>query len=321
MFLYKQRLELDFNLIGYKSKGESIAFFLKCDGTTVFAGLVDCYSEGARNISRELLNDSGKDHFDFICWTHHHEDHSKGMADILKDHLNQACNFYLPHYKNCSEGICSDAVAVYDVLRDYRRRSDIGAKIVRISSSRQLYSDKIAGNCPKELFDFEISSFMIDDSLLFNKELREVTINPNLYSIGLIIKIHEKHYILAADQLDECFESPEYADLMPLDPFLVKIPHHASPSSANFVDLINFSSRESKFFALSTAHRQNNLPNEYVLKKYFEKLNAKVYVTNHLEPGADANDFGIVTINCLVNPLDDEVFVHLTGNAENRHFV
>ena len=87
--LFDKTLDFEINVIGYKNKGESIVFFLKADGKVVYSGLIDCYEEASENVALTLLVNEKVKYFNFVCWTHPHDDHTIGLDKVLIEFCNE----------------------------------------------------------------------------------------------------------------------------------------------------------------------------------------------------------------------------------------
>ena len=66
------------------AKGESIVLRLPSGQW----GVVDCYSGSLKDSSKnpvlKFLTDRGVDHLAFLCMTHPHDDHYRGMSHLLE---------------------------------------------------------------------------------------------------------------------------------------------------------------------------------------------------------------------------------------------
>lgn len=96
--LFDKTLDFEINLIGYKNKGESIVFFLRTDGKAVYAGLVDCFEYESQNMAIELLKNEQLPFFDFVCWTHPHDDHTVGLDKIITEFCDKNTLFWIPPF-------------------------------------------------------------------------------------------------------------------------------------------------------------------------------------------------------------------------------
>ena len=72
--------------------GESIVLqYPKESGKGFYWGVIDCHSE---EVLRFLQNEKKVDVLDFVCWTHPHEDHHKGMPALLQAYEGKICRFW-----------------------------------------------------------------------------------------------------------------------------------------------------------------------------------------------------------------------------------
>lgn len=81
---FEKKLLIETYIIGYKSQGESILFFIRTDGGISFSGLVDCFYLKDIDKVRDILEGNKISTLDFICWTHPDWDHSKGLENIIE---------------------------------------------------------------------------------------------------------------------------------------------------------------------------------------------------------------------------------------------
>lgn len=124
---FNNTLKLEMDLIGYRDKGESIVFFLKADNSVVYAGLVDCYQDDVGNEAIRLLEKADGKYFDFVCWTHPHEDHTVGMDSIIADYCESNTKFWMPYFVSKETCLFSQTVqetysALFEVI-ELRRRN------------------------------------------------------------------------------------------------------------------------------------------------------------------------------------------------------
>ena len=60
--------------------------------------LIDYYMLVSKDIIREILSENNIEFFNFICWTHPHADHSKGLFDFLDEFDSEKTTFLYPEY-------------------------------------------------------------------------------------------------------------------------------------------------------------------------------------------------------------------------------
>lgn len=269
---YRNSLIFEIYIIGYKSQGESIVFFLKADETAVIAGLVDCYELESVNIAVDLLQLAGRKHFDFVCWTHPHEDHSIGMADILENYCDKDTNFWMaPIVNNDIEKYSKASQEIYGRLFEViesRKRKKMHVRTVSNENILMKCScQELLGTDNKD-YPFYIYSFAPDSELLLKNLVRDVEQIDNLYSIGLIIQIGTYCVMLAGDVENQTINNIP-ADFLEYPVNYVKIPHHASQSGADLVNRMAEVSEVIPNVVVTTVFRRYNLPQFEVLKKYY----------------------------------------------------
>lgn len=59
---------------------------------------MDCYEERSENVAIELLEAEGLECFDFVCWTHPHDDHTVGMENVIEDYCDDKTLFWIPPF-------------------------------------------------------------------------------------------------------------------------------------------------------------------------------------------------------------------------------
>ena len=100
-------LFLNLYLIGYENEGESIIISVTSSNPEkrlFYIGIVDSYKSGDINLTKEVLEHiferyelkKEKRKINFLCWTHPHDDHTKGMDDIIKQYCNNKTLIALP---------------------------------------------------------------------------------------------------------------------------------------------------------------------------------------------------------------------------------
>ena len=84
---------IDIYVIGYSHQGESILFVLyanKPEYKVVYSMVIDCYEENI-NITKELLDEIliSKKTLDMLVWTHPHDDHTKGLEQLIDNYCSK----------------------------------------------------------------------------------------------------------------------------------------------------------------------------------------------------------------------------------------
>lgn len=319
--LYDKNLDFEINLIGYKNKGESIVFFLKVDGKAVYTGLVDCYEEESENAALRLLEKEGVSVFDFVCWTHPHDDHTLGLDKILQGYCNENTFFWMPPITTTDlENYCQSAQKTYgNIFKIVESRKRNKINIYTVCNYQKLEKLVCSGNCSTNSHIFEIWSFAPDSSSLLKNQIRGNTDMGNLYSIGLIVNIGHFYIVLAGDVEDCTLKSiPELNFDLKDRVDYVKIPHHASKSASFLVDRFNDMGVSAPSVATTTLFRVNKLPDKEVLKKYFLwGKDIEIYSTGNINnPDEDKSGVGIVrTTFDILNKKEIPIETQIDGNA------
>lgn len=319
--LYDKNLDFEINLIGYKGKGESIVFFLKADGKAVYTGLVDCYEEESENAALQLLEKERVSVFDFVCWTHPHDDHTLGLDKILQEHCNENTFFWMPPITTTDmENYCQSAQKTYiDLFKIIESRKRKKMHIYTASDSKKLEKFVCSGNASTNSYIFEIWSFAPDTNFLLKNQIKGNMDMENLYSIGLVVNIGHFYIVLAGDVENYTLKSiPELNfDLQDRVDY-VKIPHHASKSASFLVDRFNDMGVSAPSVATTTLFRGNKLPDKDVLKKYFLwGKNIEIYSTGNINnPHEDKSVFGIIRTSFdILNKKEIPIETQIDGNA------
>ena len=269
--LFDKTLDFEINVIGYKNKGESIVFFLKTDGKVAYAGLVDCYEEASENVALTLLKNEKVDYFNFVCWTHPHDDHTIGMAKVLNDFCNEKTLFWMPPFISKDVETCSsNAQDVYKTLFEVlesKKRSKMNVR--EASDAKTLEKFECCGNVSINPYIFEIRSFAPDTTLLGELKVKESLNMGNMYSVGLVINVGHFYVVLAGDvenRTIKCIPDFNFDIKERID--YVKIPHHASSTASYLIDKFNDLDIASPAIATTTVYRIHNLPDKEILKRY-----------------------------------------------------
>lgn len=316
---FNDTLELELNVIGYKYKGETIVFFLRADGNVVYSGLVDCYEDLSGNIAVDLLSDANRKCFDFVCWTHPHDDHTIGMDKIITQYCSQETRFWMSpiafeDYRNWSKSSKSAITELFSIINS-RKRCKVS---IKTANNFQIL-DKIVIkdiSSPRS-FSFEISSFAPDSNLLLKRIDKDTQIGMNLYSIGLLISIGEYKIMLAGDVENQTIDYiDDYYFNSPID--YIKIPHHSSDSSLRLIDKLKSLDIPAPNIAATTVYRIHNLPDKNVLKNYYSwHRGIEIYSTGDVDCAArDTCSVGIIqTTFDILEEREFAIETLLKGNA------
>lgn len=318
---YRDSLVFEINVIGYRAKGESIVFFLKTDDKVAYAGLVDCYELESVNMAVNLLSESGADYFDFVCWTHPHEDHSVGLVEIIRKYCNEKTAFWmapirsadLEKYKNFSKDIYEK---LFKVLES-RKRDKMSVREVSNADilERCICRNLLQNNGTK--YPLNIYSFAPDSKFLVANLVKGVEEISNLYSVGLIIQIGEYYIMLAGDVENRMIRNvPDAWIEYPVN--YIKIPHHASKTGEELVGRLMGLECALPNVAVTTLFRNYNLPDREVLRKYlYWNGDMELYSAGNVtDPEQDKDLYGIIKTSFdVLEKREYFIETELSGNA------
>jgi beta-lactamase superfamily II metal-dependent hydrolase len=293
---FKDKLQLEVNVIGYKEKGESIVFFLKTDDRAAYAGLVDCYEQNDENEAIRILLAEGKQYFDFICWTHPHDDHTIGLDVILEHYCNKDTVFWMaPIYSNNVDSYSKHVQNTYEhlfsIIQSRKRAKMKVSTAMDGTRMERCICQRLTG---MGMYSFEICSFAPSSELLNANMVKENVEKGNLYSIGLIINIGEFYIMLAGDVENRTIKVISDYDLeFPID--YIKIPHHASPSADLLVYRLRYLDIQPPNVATSTVFRRHRLPDKEVLSKYASwNPKMELYCSDSIDDAKNDETVGII---------------------------
>ena len=317
--IFNSSLVFEVYVIGYREKGESIVFLLKADHNVVFAGLVDCYQDEVQNEAIRILKDAGRGYFDFICWTHPHDDHTIGLDCVLSEYCNDETYFWMPMGIDISEtsefskAVISTYKKLFEIISSRKRKK---LHVNRVANRMRLECFRCRKTNGISNYEFAIHSFAPSGEILYHNEVNDIKIAGNLYSIGLLITIGEFGLLFAGDVENRTFDMIPDDDLCGYIDY-IKIPHHASSTGLAIVQKLKDLCDVAPSVATTTVYRSNNLPDPNVVEIYKNwDAKLKVYSSGHAEKENDLKRIGIIKTEfdvLLNNP--NPISVSLDGNA------
>ena len=329
--LFDEELTLEIVLWGSEPEGEFILLIVKCDAQPVFVGLIDCYTNTSKHEALEYLKALGKDKFDFVCWTHPHDDHSVGMVDVCNccypiNNKNKTIDSQRPTdiivpqsvieaprlYDFMSENVKFTVTHFRENMKDVRKRR---MNLRAVSGYSTLYTQEFIGDSGRQKYVLCIESFSPAPNLCFHEALGEHRPNFNFFSVGLVISIANFRILLAADIEDGALSVMD-AHFLKHGYHYVKIPHHASSNTIELAKLLRTKSREVLQVATSTVYRKGNLPHLPVLDEYASWNNdAKIFITSSPHKRSAAGTYGCILTRFFINKHEQNPEFHLEGQA------
>lgn len=290
------KLKFNVYIIGYQTQGESILFTIENDYGIAYSGVIDCFEKDNFNETINLLNELNIKDLNILCWTHPHEDHTKGMDILIQSYVSDCTKLIYP-------------ANVYNIKQDneYAKKTSNLIKNIILSSKRKkpkLYpvngfkpiDRKQLGNQPKNYYKLEISALTPVSEILEKRIIQEKVNTPNDYSISILISIGGINFLFGGDIQDTTIKKIDM-DYVPAKIDYVKIPHHSSKHSISLLtwfDKLNKSS-----ISCTTEYSLSNLPDRDVINSYKLYFN-EIYCTNKKDKNNDG--VGIVhTVYDVIN--------------------
>lgn len=284
--------------VGYHSEGECIIFFVFANDMICYSGLIDCYESISKSVVVDILKKNGIRKLNFICWTHPHDDHTKGMSKILDNWCDKNTQFFIPEIPIQSYNLYSEeSKEVYErVMKIHKKKDETNMCIKHIANDTIL--EKIIFSEPGgREYLFQITSYAPISTLLKDFEIRAackdvIKKGGNLYSIGLKIEFGKFVMLLGGDVENHTWDRiSKYAIPDVID--YIKIPHHASSTGGNLLSKIGKNNVPQ--VAVSTVFRKHSLPNTFTLKAYKNVGVKDVLVTSDINDSkSEGCGYGII---------------------------
>jgi len=323
---FQSSLVFNSYLIGYKGRGESILVTLEADDEIVFSGVIDSYELKNNNETINLLEKLKIKELDFLCWSHHHDDHTKGFLNIMNAHVTKKTRLIYPQNVNMLKEHSEITQKIADEISKiaaYDLRKKDKPKIHPIGNYRPLLSQILEYTPGKtstyknesNAYKFMVEAFTPVSEVIENRKITEKSHNSNDYSVSLLIKIGKASFFYASDIQDVTIQLME-TEYLPEKIDYVKIPHHASKHSLKLLKLQQFSRLQEKKsnVACTSEYINSRLPDQEVINEY-NLYFPEIYVTG--QEGNYGHDFGI--IHTEYNVLTGKFTTNLERNAYKIH--
>jgi beta-lactamase superfamily II metal-dependent hydrolase len=286
-------LRLEIHVLG-ADRGESIILRLPDGGW----GVVDCCarssSDRRKNATYQFLQEQGVTELEFLCLTHPHDDHYRGMSHLFETfpvrYFWRFNGLSGPHFVRLIEYLRAESEAIdrfdeiesareferiFDLIGENKRGKRIpSTRVKRVGSATQLYPVpydeaaplRIIGLAPSgnqvERYERGLAQCYDSDGTI---RARLPQAHHNLVSIGLLVIFGETRVILGGD-----VERAGWKDVIveigtaALATHAVKVSHHGSPNA--YCDgLWSHLSAKGKPLAVVTAYTAQSLPRQTAL--------------------------------------------------------
>lgn len=314
------KLQVKIYIIGYGHFGESIVV-LFMDGENVFYSmLIDSYEVKCAkhtpyiNKAVDLLNKNHVNKLDMICWTHPHEDHTKGLGSIIKKKTDSDTIMIFPEFVQNNSA---------DIIKLKSCNPDIINMLVRYSREEMLTVIPIG--VPKKRFtcvdDFTIVN-IYDDTDSHEVNISALTPQTHLLfpfvnsikcpdvndlSISLVVDVDGYRLYFGGDTTNEQISCCDKRILKSCK--FIKLPHHGSDTASKLLDYI-----PTQLDGICTTIYHDNLPKENVIGWYKDR--GEVYCTGNKTRRKELDYYGIIEYEYKFDtPNDIEQNVKLYNNA------
>ena len=272
-----EKLECKLYVLGGSKEGESIVFILLGDGKILYSCAVDSFLYKQQAAIVSIMDQERIKELSDVFWTHPHDDHSKGLLDIIDKF--QPKNVYIPeNLIDLPEGKPKVSCEVLEVINYYsgwdRRKKGYHPAIKAVSSNKVIISRNFL------LKDFEVPFYIFALAPSSCGIRRDVIKNDyhalNDYSIALMVVVGDFSIFLTGDIQDRMVEYVKEEIVSEVYcPNILKIPHHGSKDSLALLSLYDEGVCD---ISVTTAKRTSDLPCEEALVEYkkYSKLLYKI---------------------------------------------
>ncbi|WP_348665247.1 hypothetical protein [Dubosiella newyorkensis] len=314
-YFIQNEFYLEVYVFGYKNQGEAILVIVEVDGKAVFCVLIDSYYCKDKNLIQEILARKRIQWIDIVCWSHPHNDHSKGMKDIIEHYSNEDTLVLIPEgVELLSQKFSMEVTGLFSYLRNQVVQSTEKYRVMSISDNKDIlfyYWPKPKFIYQAQEFQMTINSFAPpSESLRVNQFLNRF--DNNLNSIGIMFALGKIHLVFTGDIENDTWSQFQHSfneniGLCNID--LFKIPHHGSRTANQALKL--FSDID---ISICTSYICGNskLPEKEIIDCY-ENISDEVYLTQSMRNEENQKQYGIVKVK--YNLLKDTKEVRLYGNA------
>ena len=285
------RFKLKVIVIGYGLYGESTLILLMDNDIVFYSIIIDSYQYKNEKIKDgpyinktiDMLREYGLERVDVLCWTHPHDDHSKGISRLIKKYCDSETKILFPMYLQNNER----DIAKYGNISKQNLES-----IFRVNKDHHGLATPIgvADNGNNNVDEFNVMDFYSSDivatvridaitpisSMLTEYVNNKLSNDPNELSISLVVDINGYALYFGGDTTNKHINHSKRLVLRRCR--FVKIPHHSSKTAK---DLVNYLP-QTLDGVCTTVFRwgRSKLPEKEVVEGY-KSFGADVYSTNY----------------------------------------
>lgn len=308
-------------VIGYARYGESTVFLMMDGDNCCYAAVIDCFQfkRDKRgpfiNKAADILEKHHVKRLDMLCWTHPHDDHSKGLTTILSKYCDNETDVLYPMYIQDNE---VDIVKLQHVSRETVKKvlSDNRAGMYRanpIGVVKEKFNSIDEFEVVNTYDEDDVRNVRIDAITPISSKLTSYVnsakcSDPNELSISLIIDIDGYGFYFGGDTTNEHIDASNKRKMGRCR--FVKIPHHSSDTANH---LLNYLPVDELDAVCTTVFKwgRSKLPKAEVVKEY-QKYFSNIYSTNKEQR---QKGYGIIEYEYDFNAGSPLCSVHQSGNV------
>lgn len=307
--IVKNSLMVEIYTLGFNGIGEANLFLVKVDDSVHLSFLIDYYQNNNSDEMKAILNRNGVESINYIIWTHPHEDHTKGLLDVIKNFSGIKTQVLYPGYllsldweKRPKEQ--KDIISLFKDIQSKKEKVDF--KLEPVAGNMDLYGCTYKFGTSDMELKFIIytprlgaveQKFLLDD---------EDTIND--FSISCCIEINKRNFVFAGDIQNNAINGVN-KHLLPYKKGieLLKVPHHGSETST---DIISWISEDLKIgTSIITEYSRSDIPRGPELELYKNRSETTIVIRKK----GNTERYGLY--HGIYNILTDEFSYSVKGNA------
>lgn len=311
MVYFESTLAIETYIIGYKSEGEVILFFVRADGGISFSGLVDCYKLDDIDKVSEILKYNNIQTLDFICWTHPDSDHSIGLKEIIDSYVSDKTYIWIPEGVDAQEIKCGKKVQeLFSYLKECSINMDSSFNVYSASDRKDLLCyNSVCFQKGTEGFPLEMISYAPNSKIIRKQNYLDEFIK-NDRSIFFTLALGNVRIFLTGDvenETVECIPREFFGEHV----HIMKIPHHGSETSTRFLEL----GWDRCDIACATVYRRgrSNLPECEIMNQYKENTE-HLFCTGKANKDDEQERYGVLKV--VTDILQNTYSMFVEGNAE-----
>lgn len=287
-------------VIGYACYGES-AILLIMNGEEVYYSVVidsfhyKAYKGGPFiNKTVDILHQHHVKHLDLLCWTHPHDDHSRGICTLLNKFCDEDTNVLFPMYleNNSADIVKLKQVSkeIVDRLLEVNREGKVHANPIGVVEAG--YNNVDEFEIVNTYNDEDVRTVSIDVLTPISNKLTsyvndQLCPDPNELSISFVINIDDYGFYFGGDTTNKHIDASKVKKIGKCR--FVKIPHHSSDTADHLLNYLDFE-RLDAVCTTVFCWGKSILPKSEVIRKYQNHF-SEIFSTNRF---FKKEDYGII---------------------------